>query len=314
MMKRLPVIIVTSLVALFVFSYDASAQFAGAANIFRNEAFSQSYNDDNSEVDSSDVVFSFKTYFNALGHKNEYEVEKLALGSALCVGGLQIYNKQYWKLPLVYGGIGAGLGGGIYYNSVYKKSVAAGTPDEKAKKYSTLFFIGAGAFYWGTMLDGVISYKPDTYPNAGKAMMYSILFPGAGQIYNKEYWKLPIYWGGLAASYYFFETNRMNFQRFSRILDEMNDPEKKYEGPYTRESVVYYKNTYRRFKDYSALAIAIVYLLQVIDANVFSTMQDFEVDDNISMNISPAVISPDNAYAGMSYQQPAIGMSLGINF
>lgn len=314
MMKRLPVIIVTSLVALFVFSYDASAQFAGAANIFRNEAFSQSYNDDNSEVDSSDVVFSFKTYFNALGHKNEYEVEKLALGSALCVGGLQIYNKQYWKLPLVYGGIGAGLGGGIYYNSVYKKSVAAGTPDEKAKKYSTLFFIGAGAFYWGTMLDGVISYKPDTYPNAGKAMMYSILFPGAGQIYNKEYWKLPIYWGGMVACAYFFSTNKVNYERFRRIYKEASDPDVPYTGPISADTALYYRDVYRRYRDYSVLAFAAVYLLQVIDANVFSYMHDFNVNDDITMDVTPAVISPDTQFASSGGVPSGIGLKLGLTF
>ena len=62
--------------------------------------------------------------------------------------------------------------------------------------------------------------------------------------------------------------------------------------------------------DYSILAVAVSYLLQVIDANVFAYMQDFEVNDEISMKVSPSVI-PMGDYA---HTPPAVGMSIGLKF
>ena len=53
------------------------------------------------------------------------------------------------------------------------------------------------------------------------------------------------------------------------------------------------------------------YFLQVIDANVFSYMQDFEVNDDLSLKVSPTVISTYNEYA-LAPSRPGIGM-LGNN-
>ena len=58
-----------------------------------------------------------------------------------------------------------------------------------------------------------------------------------------------------------------------------------------------------------------VYVLQIIDANVFSYMHNFEVTDDLSMNMSPTVILPDNQLAFSSpATSPAIGLRLGFNF
>ena len=70
-----------------------------------------------------------------------------------------------------------------------------------------------------------------------------------------------------------------------------------YDGPVSASTAKYYRDVYRRYRDYSVVALLGVYLLQVIDANVFSYMQDFELSDDLSMSVSPAVISPDMGYA-----------------
>jgi hypothetical protein len=59
-------------------------------------------------------------------------------------------------------------------------------------------------------------------------------------------------------------------------------------------------------------------MLQVIDANVFAYMHDFEVTDDITMQLEPAIISPDNAYAmhstGINPNQSAFGLKVGLTF
>lgn len=268
---------------------------------FRSEAFQQSYNDDKATgKDSTDVLFSFKEYFAGLQHKQEIKIGTMFAGSLVCVGGEQIYNRQYWKLPLVYGSILGPIGAGVYLNT-------HGNHD--AAKYC---FIGAGLAYWGTLMDGIVSYKSSVYPLPGRATLYSLLLPGLGQAYNGEYWKIPIYLGGLGAAYYFYNTNNINYQRYRRIYKEATNTEVEYNGPITAEQALYYRDVFRRYRDYSVLAIALVYLLQVIDANVFSYMHDFEIADDLAMTVKPAVLMQDTQLA--FNPSPAFGLSVGFKF
>lgn len=277
---------------------DASAQF-------KSEAFQQTYNDDTAPADSVDSMFSLKEYFGGLAHKNDLKIGTMFAGSTVFIGGEQIYNKDYWKLPVVYGAIGGGIGAGFYFN---------GKGDKQTAKYC---WIGAGAAYWATLLEGVASYSPSDYPHAGKATIYSILLPGLGQIYNHEYWKLPIYLGGMAAGVYYYSEFRMNYNRYRSIYLEATEKGPAYDGPVTADQAKYYRDVYRRYRDYSVLAIGIVYLLQVIDANVFTFMHDFEVDDDLALKVTPAVIVPDMQLANSTpsfNSGTGIGLRMGLTF
>ncbi|MCR4860440.1 MAG: hypothetical protein K5910_07235 [Bacteroidales bacterium] len=293
--------ICTLMVALFatVFAVDdASAQF-------KSEAFSQQYNDDPaSDQDSTDVLFSFKEYFAGLRHEQEIRIGTMTGGSALIIGGSQIYNKQTWKLPIVYGTIGGSLGTGIYLKA---------TGHNEGAKYC---FIGAGVAYWATLMDGVINFRPNDYPHPGTATLYSLFLPGLGQIYNREYWKLPIYLGAMGFAFHYYHDCSVNFQRFRNIYLEATSTETVYDGPITAEQALYYRNIYRRYRDYSLLALAALYLLQVIDANVFSYMHNFEVDDDLALKVAPTVIMPENQFASINpvSQNAAFGFKLGISF
>ena len=289
--------IMAAVAALLLSAFSVRAQF-------RDEAFSQQYNSDPADkVDTTDVLFSFKEYIGGLKHQRQIKMGTMAMGSAVMVGGCQIYNRQYWKLPIVYGTIGGSLGAGIYLNTQGRHDAA---------KWC---FIGAGIAYWGTMMDGVLNYNPAEYPHAGKATMYSVLVPGLGQIYNREYWKLPLYLGAMAAGIHYYSDFSRNFQRFRNIYKEATDTEHEYTGPITADQALYYRNTYRRYRDYALLITAAVYLLQIMDANVFSYMHNFEVDDDISLNVSPTMLTPDCQFASAGGSvRPAFGLKLGMNF
>lgn len=298
----------------------------GAQAQFKEEAFTQSYNNaaDTTARDSTAQGFTFKEYFGGLSHKREARIGVVFGGSTVFIGGQQIYNKQYWKLPVIYGSLAATAGTGIYFRHQYNV-----TGKESDKNLSTLMFIGTGLAYWGTLLDGAGNFNKGTFPNAGKATIYSALLPGLGQIYNGEYWKVPIYYLGLVGAGSCLITFDTNYKRFKRIHNEATDPDIEYSGPVQAQTALYYRNVYRRYRDYSIVALAAFYILQVIDANVFSYMLDFDVSDELAIKLSPTIIGPDaldsnplpqhlgrHANPGLMYSRnnAAVGINLSLKF
>ncbi len=313
---------------------------------FKEKAFTQTYNektDSTAVTDTADKLFSFKEYFGGLSHKNTMKIGTMFAGSVFLPGTAQIYNKDYWKLPIVYGGIGAFAGTGGYYMHRYTKSKKAyenfmseksafetetGNPyphaapeiDYRSRTTGAWLLAGAGLMYWGSLMDGIVCYESNKNPHPGRATLYSALLPGLGQIYNGELYKVPIYWGGLMVSVHCLTLYDTNYKRFKRIHNEATNPDGNYTGPVSGETAKWYRDVYRRYRDYSIVATALVYLLQVIDANVFAYMHGFEVSDDITMNIEPAVIAPDNTYAmnsgagAFGPEQNALGLRVGIRF
>ena len=286
----------------------AAILFFGAQNWaaaqFRDEAFSKgNYGTEETEsADSVQQLFSLKEFMLGVAHKQELKIGTLFGGSTVFIGAQQFYHKQYWKIPVSYAGIGAGIGAGI---NAHKNG-----NDKMAK----LYYAGAGLVYWGTLMDGLLQYDKGNYPNPGKATIFSILLPGLGQAYNGEAWKIPIYWGALMGAYHYYDTNNINYKRYKRIHNEATTPDSGYSENISAETAKYYRDIYRRYRDYSTVALAAFYLLQVIDANVFSYMQDFEVNDDISMHISPTVITPGTDFAFCSTGPSGFGLSLGFTF
>ena len=337
-LKSIKYIIVTVL-CLVAFSQRSDAQF-------KEGAFTQNYNEPGDTTSTSDSVaklFSFKEFFGGLAHKNTIKIGTMFAGSVMFPGTAQIYNKDYWKLPIVYGSIGALAGTGGYYLHRYNKTkkvydnfmsqktafetaygidypFTAPALDMKAKRTGTWLMVGAGLAYWGTLLDGITCYESDKEPDPGRATLYSALLPGLGQIYNGELFKVPIYWGCLLGSVYFLTTYNTNYQRFKRIHNEATNPDPEISSavPISGETAKWYRDVYRRYRDYSIVATVAFYFLQVIDANVFAYMHDFEVNDDITMNVEPAVIAPDNAYAlnpSTTFRgQNAVGLRIGFTF
>ena len=272
---------------------------------FKRDAFTQTYADTSQKTKSDTTqIFNFKEFFGGIAHKRTASLKTLSIGSAVLVGGNQIYHKQYWKLPIIYGGIGAGIYGGIRFGQLYKD-----TGESRYQTYSTLAYVGAGLCYWGSLLDGAIQFdKGGKWPNPAKATAYSLLLPGLGQIYNGEAWKVPLYLGVLAGSVHFYVENNVQYQRWKSIHNQATADGVEERPPISGDTAKHYRDVYRRYRDYSILAIALTYVIQVVDANVFAYMQDFEMSDDISMKVAPSVISTEFASA------PAVGVSFGLRF
>jgi hypothetical protein len=241
----------------------------------------------------------------------------MLLGTAIVPGAAQMYNHDWWKVPVIYAGIGAGVYGGIWSNRQWHE-----TGETKYKYYRTASYVAAGLFYWGQMLDGVACFKTDFRPPVpAKSTIYSLLLPGLGQANNGDWWKIPIWTGGLVACGYFYHFNDIQYRRFRWITLVGEDKESGYVGGITANQAQTYRDTYRRYRDYSILAAILVYALNVIDANVFAFMADFDVSDNIaSLEVQPTLIQPLTPYytwydtSTSPVASPALGVNLQFTF
>ena len=275
---------------------------------------------DTTAVTDSLQGFSLKRLVRGYARRDTLTPAYMTLGTAIVPGAAQIYNRDYWKVPVIYAGIGAGIYTGIWSN---RKWHATGDP--KYKYLRTGGYIAAGAFYWAQMLDGVVCYKTSfRAPVPAKSTLYSLLLPGLGQANNGDWWKIPIWTGGLVACGYFYHFNDMQYKRFRWITQVGNDAEASgYVGQITVNQAETYRDLYRRYRDYSILAAIIVYALNVIDANVFAFMADFDVNDNIaSLEVQPTVIQPlapqytwyETSSHNTSFGSPAFGVNVQFTF
>jgi len=129
----------------------------------------------------------------------------------------------------------------------------------------------------------------------------SALLPGAGQAYNKKYWKIPIIYGGFAGLAYAIRFNNKEYNiykdAFSARLDGDENTTDAYVGIYSENDLATLKDFYRRNRDLSIIGTGLLYLLNIVDASVDAHLFDFNVNENLSMNIMPTA-SP-YMYAGI---------------
>ena len=147
-------------------------------------------------------------------------------------------------------------------------------------------------------------------PDPIRSLWLSLVFPGAGQIYNRKYWKLPIIYGGFLGCTYALSWNNQMLSDYSQAyLDIMdNDPNSKsYEKMLPigynisgreaqfKEIFKNKKNYYRKYRDMSILAFIAVYAIAAIDAYVDAELSTFDISEDLSMQVVPAILAPSSA-------------------
>ena len=100
--------------------------------------------------------------------------------------------------------------------------------------------------------------------------------------------------------------------QYQRYRNDYNNPN--YTGHHTPDNLKWYRDTNRRYRDYSILAAVLVYALTVIDANIFAYFNDFDVSDDLSFNIQPGFIEPINARFASNTQLSPVGLTMKISF
>lgn len=161
-------------------------------------------------------------------------------------------------------------------------------------------------------------------PNPKTAVLLGLI-PGAGQIYNRKYWKLPIVYGALMGCTYAITWNNRNYQDYWQAYKDIHSDnpmahqswkdfvpgnvtdEKELESYVTNSGFVQQlksgKDYYRRYRDLSIIITAGVYLISVIDAYVDAQLFDFDISPDLSMRVEP-VVTP---------KTPVTSRTVGVN-
>lgn len=169
--------------------------------------------------------------------------------------------------------------------------------------------------------DSVIFNKPEFKPDSKKAVIYSAIFPGLGQLYNRKYWKLPIIYGGAIGLTYAITWNGRVYNDYNKAYRDLmvgpGDSYKDFLGVdtdvYARKE--YYasllkrrKDFYRRNRDLAIIVAVGVYALCMIDAYVDAQLYDFDMSTDLSMRVVPIILGPT------SYSKTSFGLQCSINF
>jgi len=127
--------------------------------------------------------------------------------------------------------------------------------------------------------------------SAHKASVLSTIIPGAGQVYNKKYWKVPIIYGSLATSIYFINENQNKYTTYKNAyLQRINGEIDDYSELYNISQLITIMDFYERNRDVSYIITAAIYLLNIVDASVDAHLLDFDVSDELTLSYTPSFI------------------------
>ena len=169
------------------------------------------------------------------------------------------------------------------------------------------------------------TWRPDTK----RAMWLALVLPGAGQIYNRKYWKLPIIYGGFVGCAYAMSWNNQMYHDYSQAyLDIMDDdPNTQSYNQFLhlgaqidasnieryKEIFRKRKDRYRRWRDMSMFVMIGVYAFSVIDAYVDASLSEFDISDDLSLRVEPTVIN-NNQRTRNQLRSSTLGLQCSLTF
>ena len=168
-------------------------------------------------------------------------------------------------------------------------------------------------------------------PNAKRAMWLAIVLPGAGQIYNRKYWKLPFVYGGFVGCAYAMRWNNQMFRDYSQAyMDIMDDdPNTQSYNQFLHlgakidsSNIDRYqrlfknrKDKFRRWRDLSFFCLVGVYAISIIDAYVDASLSEFDISKDLSLRVEPTIINrSNNGLQANPLRDNSLGVSCSLNF
>jgi len=139
----------------------------------------------------------------------------------------------------------------------------------------------------------------------GKAALYSLILPGAGQAYNKRYWKVPIVWGVMGGVGYIMYDNIQIYKdykfRYEQALINGSDPD----NEYTTEQLRLLRNQSNKNRQLTIFLFAFAWMANSIEAYTDAHLMEFDIDEDLSIEILPP---------GYDLNTGSLGMGISFRF
>jgi Family of unknown function (DUF5683) len=194
----------------------------------------------------------------------------------------------------------------LHSNAQQKDSTqAAPVPDSVLEKKDAIY---KGTRSQATM-DSIELKQRKSYR---RATLYSAILPGAGQFYNKKYWKIPIVYAaiGIPAFLYFQNKQIYNEAQYALVVtinksgvDSMNKVSPDFLPLVTSgntTAIINVRDEARKDQDYSVLFFLLFYGLNIVDATVDAHLKDFNVNSDLSFRIKPMIMLGPTPSAGIT--------------
>ena len=161
-------------------------------------------------------------------------------------------------------------------------------------------------------------------PIPKKSAIYSLILPSLGQIYNRDYWKLPFVYAGLGAAVYTIHWNNLRYHDYLKpYLSSVNPTTGKPTGDkfpvyirardetleLTVDQIKRGKTFYRRYKGYGFVILGLTYALTAVEANVAAHLKNFNANMNEDLTFK---LEPSNERT--LFLQSAPGVKLVLAF
>lgn len=128
----------------------------------------------------------------------------------------------------------------------------------------------------------------------GRAALYSLILPGAGQAYNKKYWQVPIVWAGVGTAGAFMVGNGRQYRGFrdayrERLIADLEDrdPMDDYVGKFSTPSLLNLRDQSNRYRQMSIFIFALAWIANSAQAFVGAHLKEFDVSDDLSLEFVP---------------------------
>ncbi len=142
-----------------------------------------------------------------------------------------------------------------------------------------------------TRADSVFTPTTPSTHSPSAATWWSVALPGAGQAYNRKYWKMPIVYVGFGVTGWFIHDNTVKRDEYQRALDIRLDDDPntsdKYVGVYSDKDLVELVNFHQQYRDLSIIIMVVIYGLQIVDANIDAHLYEFNVSEDLSIHWQP---------------------------
>ncbi len=157
--------------------------------------------------------------------------------------------------------------------------------------------------------DDVQFFEEVSTLDPNKAAILSAALPGLGQIYNRQYWKVPIIYGAFLGLFHGIRYNHELYSDFTNALIEQRagNPTGTLAANFDESTLTRNRDRFRRDRDFLIILTVAAYLVNVVEAHVAAHLHEFQVNEGLSLNLEP------NFETSPLFSR-SMGFSLTLNF